>query len=156
MAPMMQPMSSGENRNQWFRQKRLYAVPIVTRSFHDSTDYEGNIYTKGGWVLKMLREKLGDQNFFHALHYYLETNRGQNVVTADLQKSIEQATSADVDQFFDQWVYRAGAPAYNVNYAYDRDQPPGEARREADPKSGRTRRIVRRSGGSGNRHRKRP
>ena len=106
-------------QNQWFRQKRMFPVPIVNRNFKDSDEYAGNIYTKAGWVLKMLREKLGDADFFHALHYYLETHRGQNVVTADLQKSVEQATSIDTDHFFHQWIYRAGAPQFQVSYSYD-------------------------------------
>lgn len=104
---------------QWFGSKRLYPVPIVNRKFDDSLDYAGNIYTKGGWVLKMLREQLGDGDFFQGLHHYLEVNRGQNVVTADLQKAIEQATSRNVDEFFHQWLYRAGAPEFEVHYTYD-------------------------------------
>lgn len=107
------------DESQWFGQPRLYPVPIVNRKFEDSTEYAGNIYTKAGWVLKMLRETLGDDDFFHGLHYYLEANRGQNVVTADLQKAIEQATSVNVDKFFHQWVYRAGAPQFDVGYVYD-------------------------------------
>jgi aminopeptidase N len=79
----------------------------------------GNIYGKGGLVLRMLREKLGDDAFFHALHHYLETNRGQNVVTADLIKAIEQDTSVSVDEFFRQWVYGAGAPKFEVTQKYD-------------------------------------
>ena len=94
-------------------------MPIVDHNFKDSDEYAGNVYTKAGWVLKMLREQLGDADFFRALHYYLETNRGQNVVTADLQKSIEQATSINTDQFFHQWIYRAGAPQFQVSYSYD-------------------------------------
>ena len=107
------------DQTQWFRNPRLFNVPIVTHDISDSLENSGNIYNKGGWVLKMLRTKLGDQNFFAGLHSYLETHRGQNVVTADLQKSIEQATAMNVDQFFQQWIYRAGAPNYNVSYAYD-------------------------------------
>ena len=105
--------------SDWFRQRRLFGVPIVTRNFTDSIEYEGNIYTKGGWVLRMLREQLGDENFFAGLHNYLQTNRGQNVVTADLQKAIEQQTATNVDKFFHQWVYRAGAPEFDVSYTYD-------------------------------------
>ncbi len=107
------------DQNQWFRQKRMFAAPIVNRNSDDSLEYAGNIYTKGGWVLHMLREKLGDENFFAGLHHYLEVNRGQNVVTADLQKAIEQATSINSDKFFEQWIYRAGAPQFNVSYTYD-------------------------------------
>jgi aminopeptidase N len=106
-------------QGQWFREKRLYTVPIVDHNFKDSDEYAGNVYTKAGWVLKMLRAQLGDAGFFRALHYYVETNRGQNVVTADLEKSIEQATSVNTDQFFHQWVYRAGAPQFQVSYSYD-------------------------------------
>ena len=107
------------DQSQWFVQKRLYPVPIVNREFDDSTEYEGNVYNKSGWVLHMLRETLGDEDFFRGLRHYLETNRGQNVVTADLQKAIEQATSVNVDKFFRQWVYGAGAPQFEVSYAYD-------------------------------------
>ena len=103
----------------WFRQKRLYPVPIVTRNFTDSIEYAGNVYDKGGWVLKMMRTKLGDEDFFRGMHYYLETNRGQNVVTADLEKAIDHSTSTNVDQFLHQWVWRAGAPKYEVSYTYD-------------------------------------
>jgi aminopeptidase N len=103
----------------WFRQKRLYPVPIVTHNFTDSIEYAGNVYTKGGWVLKMLRMKLGDEDFFRGLHHYLETNRDQNVVTADLEKAIDQSTSTNVDHFFHQWIWRAGAPKYEVSYTYD-------------------------------------
>lgn len=108
-----------QDENRWFRQTRLFSVPIVTRDFTDSTQYDGNTYQKAGWVLKMLREKLGDDQFFGALHNYLEANRGHNVVTADLQKAIEQSTSVNVDHFFHQWIYRAGAPEFNVSYSYD-------------------------------------
>ena len=67
----------------------------------------------------MLRTKLGDDNFFRAMHYYLETNRKQNVVTADLEKAIDHSTSTNVDQFLHQWIWRAGAPKYEVSYTYD-------------------------------------
>jgi aminopeptidase N len=107
------------DRNNWMNQKRLYTIPIVTRDFNDSLENSGNIYTKGGWVLHMLREKLGDDAYFAAMHEYLEEHRLQNVVTADLAKSVEQATSVNVDEFFAQWIYGAGAPQFDVSYAYD-------------------------------------
>lgn len=109
------------DQNEWVRQPRLFPVPIVSRDFQDSTEYQNNVYDKAGWVLRMLREKLGDDSFYSALHHYIEVNRGQNVVTADLQKAVEQATSVNVDKFFDQWVFGAGAPKFAVSYEYDPD-----------------------------------
>ncbi|MGA8222749.1 MAG: M1 family aminopeptidase [Candidatus Acidiferrales bacterium] len=109
------------DQSDWFGSKDLYAVPILTHDYPDMDAFEGNIYNKGGWVLKMLRTKLGDADFWRALRAYLEANRGQNVVTADLQKAIEQTTSTNVDKFFHQWVYRAGAPEFEVGYTYHDD-----------------------------------
>ena len=43
----------------------------------------------------------------------------QNVVTADLVKAIEESTGTNVDLFFDQWVYGAGAPRFTVKSSYD-------------------------------------
>jgi aminopeptidase N len=109
------------DQNQWTREPRNFPVPIVSRDFDDSTEYQDNIYDKAGWVLRMLREKLGDDAFYGALHHYLAVNRGQNVVTADFEKAVEQASSTNVDKFFDQWIYGAGAPKFVVSYAYDGD-----------------------------------
>ena len=103
----------------WTADRSLYAKPIVRHDFDDSNEFDGNAYIKGGWVLYMLRNQLGSEQFYAGLKHYLEVNRGKNVVTADLTKAIEEATHTNVDQFFDQWVYGAGAPKYDVSYSYD-------------------------------------
>jgi len=107
------------SRNGWMNLQRLYPVPIVTRNFTDATEYADNVYTKASWVLHMLHQQLGDAGFFRALKHYLEAYRGQNVVSADLAKAIEEATGTNVDPFFDQWIYGAGAPRFEVRYTYD-------------------------------------
>jgi aminopeptidase N len=107
------------DQNGWMPSRELYPIPIVTRDIDDSVEYVGNVYDKSGWVLQMLRQQLGDEAFFHALKHYLEANRLQNVVTADLVKAIEESTGTNVDQFFDQWVYGAGAPRFVVKSAYN-------------------------------------
>ncbi len=108
-----------QRRNNWMNSARLYPVPIVTRSFTDSVEYAGNTYGKASWVLHMLREQLGDAAFYRAMKHYLETYRGQNVVSADLAKAIEEATATNMDRFFDQWIYGAGAPRFEVRSSYD-------------------------------------
>jgi aminopeptidase N len=103
----------------WFEQANLYDKPIVRHDFNDSSEFDGNAYTKGGWVLYMLRHQLGEDAFYRGLKHYLEVNRGKNVVTADLARAVEEATHTNVDQFFDQWLYGAGAPKFDLNYKYD-------------------------------------
>jgi aminopeptidase N len=104
---------------EWFGMPELYQKPIVRFDFDDSSEFDGNAYTKGGWVLYMLRHQIGDDNFWRSLRHYLEVNRGKNVVTSDLTKAIEETTHVSVDRFFHQWVYGAGAPKFDLAYTYD-------------------------------------
>jgi aminopeptidase N len=108
-----------QGARQWFEGADLFRKPIVRHDFNDSGEFDGNAYTKGGWVLYMLRHQLGEDAFYHGLKLYLEVNRGKNVVTADLAKAMEEATHTNVDQFFNQWVYGAGAPKFDLTYKYD-------------------------------------
>jgi aminopeptidase N len=107
------------NARGWFEQANLFDRPIVRHDFNDSGEFDGNAYTKGGWVLYMLRHQLGEDAFYRGLKHYLEVNRGKNVVTADLAKAIEEATHTNVDRFFSQWLYGAGAPKFDLSYKYD-------------------------------------
>jgi aminopeptidase N len=107
------------NIQDWFEQSNLWLKPIVRHDFDDSSEFDGNAYGKGGLVLDMLRHQLGEDAFYRGLKHYLEVNRGKNVVTADLVRAIEEETHTNVDQFFAQWVYGAGAPKFDLSYAYD-------------------------------------
>jgi aminopeptidase N len=107
------------NARNWFADSDLYEKPIVRHDFDDSSEFDQNAYDKGGWVLYMLRRRLGEPAFYAGLKHYLEVNRGKNVVTADLIKAMEEATHTDLQQFFDQWIYGAGAPRFEVSSSYD-------------------------------------
>jgi len=104
---------------EWLESGNLWSKPLVRHDFDDSSEFDGNAYEKGGWVLYMLRHQLGEDAFYRGIKHYLEVNRGKNVVTADLAKAIEEATHTNVDQFFSQWVYGAGAPKFDLGYTYD-------------------------------------
>src|SRR5216683_2727246 len=107
---------------EWFGSNTLWNKPIVRHDFDDSSEFDENAYGKGGWVLYMLRHQLGDDAFYRAMKRYLEANRGKNVVTSDLVKAIEETTHTNVDQFFGQWIYGAGAPKFDLSYTYDNEK----------------------------------
>jgi len=104
---------------EWLGQPGLYSKPIVRHDFDDSSEFDGNAYGKGSLVLYMLRHQIGEDAFYRGLRNYLEVHRGKNVVTADLIKSIQDANHISVQQFFDEWIYGAGAPKFDVSYTYD-------------------------------------
>jgi aminopeptidase N len=108
-----------ESAREWFAMRSLYDKPIVRYNFEESEEFDGNAYGKGGWVLYMLRRQLGEDAFYGGLKHYLEVNRGKNVMTSDLQRAIEEATHTNVDAFFQQWIYGAGAPKFELSYTYD-------------------------------------
>lgn len=107
------------NARDWFDSGELYDEPIVRFDFNDSSEFNQNVYNKGGWVLYMLRHKLGDEAFYAGLKHYLDVNHGKNVVTSDFAKAMEEATHTDIDRFLNQWVYGAGAPRFELSYTYD-------------------------------------
>src|SRR5205823_4295618 len=50
---------------------------------------------------------------------YLERYREREVITADLERTFEEVTGRSLAQFFQQWVYQGGYPAFEVNYSWD-------------------------------------
>lgn len=81
--------------------------------------FSGHIYPKGATILQMLRHQLGDAAFWKAMNHYTTANAYGNVVTADLERAFEESTGKDYKAFFDQWVYGAGFPVFQVSSRYD-------------------------------------
>jgi aminopeptidase N len=73
-------------------------------------------YPKGSFVLEMLRDELGNENFRKSIAYYLTKYYHKNVETCDLISSIYEATGRDVHWFFDQWIYRGGEPEIDIKH----------------------------------------
>jgi aminopeptidase N len=79
------------------------------------------IYSKGAYVLHMLRGVLGDEVFFEGLKNYStdpELMYG-NAVTEQLQEVMELTSGMDLEFFFNQWVYDEYYPKYQYNYEYN-------------------------------------
>ncbi|MGC4020445.1 MAG: M1 family metallopeptidase [Cyclobacteriaceae bacterium] len=81
-----------------------------------------NSYQKGGWVLHMLRHKLGDLNFWKGIREYYATYRNSNALTSDFQRIMEQASGENLSSFFSQWIYKAGHPKIEVSWHYYPDK----------------------------------
>lgn len=83
---------------------------------------EEHTYFKGAIVLHMLRNILGDDDFFRALSAYLHKHEFTNVESQDLKIAIEEATGRNLSWFFDDWVYGGGHPVFEVSYDYVPDR----------------------------------
>jgi aminopeptidase N len=98
-----------------------YRRPIVYSVYHsDGFElFDGHMYNKGAWVLHMLCHQLGETAFRRAVKTYLERYREREVITADLERTFEEVTGRSLAQFFQQWVYQGGYPAFEVHYSWD-------------------------------------
>jgi aminopeptidase N len=75
------------------------------------------VYEKGAWVLHMLRH-LYDTNadFFAMVEDYYTTYAHSTTITDDLQDIAEDHYGANLDWFFDEWIYMAGYPEYEYDW----------------------------------------
>ncbi|MCT4623874.1 MAG: M1 family metallopeptidase [Schleiferiaceae bacterium] len=83
--------------------------------------FDHHSYAKGGRILHMLRNYLGDEAFFLGLQHYLKSNAYGTAEIHDLRKSFEHISGQDLNWFFNQWFLDNGHPVLEVSYAYDKE-----------------------------------
>ena len=81
--------------------------------------FDSHTYQKGGRILHMLRNYIGDDAFFASLKLYLETNKYTDVEMHQLRLACEKITGQDLNWFFNQWFYAKGHPELNISYIYN-------------------------------------
>ncbi len=110
-----------EVRDGYFEEaEKHYKRPIVTHKFVDAEDMlDSHTYNKGCGVLHMLRSVLGDAPWWKGIDHYLHKHALSNVETTDFKIALEEATGKSLDWFFDEWLYHAGHPEFEVSWSYD-------------------------------------
>lgn len=102
-----------------FEQKRNTPVVDTTVKNNYMQMLNPNSYQKGGWVLHMLRRKLGDEAFWKGIRSYCAKYKNSNANTEDFRKIMEEASGQNLQQFFKQWLYTPGTPDLSVGWNYD-------------------------------------
>lgn len=92
----------------------------MIRYHHDTAEemFDSHSYAKGGVILNMLRDVVGDEAFFESLRLYLEDNKFESVEIHNLRLAFEKVTGQDLNWFFNQWFLSAGHPVIDINYTY--------------------------------------
>jgi aminopeptidase N len=76
-------------------------------------------YNKGGRILHMLRNYVGDSAFFKSLNLYLTTNKYKAAEAHQLRLAFEEITGKDLNWYFNQWYFGGGHPKLTIDYVYD-------------------------------------
>lgn len=105
------------------RTEILAAPVVVTRPVVDSVGAEtpltllnANSYQKGGFVLHMLRARIGDAAFFGALRDYQRAHRHGTATTDDFRRAAERRSGSSLVGFFGQWLHRPGWAALTISW----------------------------------------
>ncbi len=94
--------------------------PLIYFGYNDKEDmFDSHSYNKGGTILHMLRQYLGDEAFFKSLSYYLKKNEYTSVEIHDLRLAFEDVTGQDLNWFFNQWFFAEGHPVLDIKRSYD-------------------------------------
>lgn len=110
----------GMHKAYFMQTIRKGAEPIIRyRHTSELEMFDALSYSKGGAVLHMLRNQIGDAAFFKALKYYLDTYRFQAAEIHHLRLAFETVTGRDMNWFFNQWFLGAGHPILDIKYNYD-------------------------------------
>lgn len=80
--------------------------------------FNQTVYQKGAWMLHMLREMIGDHDFFAALRRLTADPdlRYGNYGPAEFIAAFEAQTGQELDWYFDQWLHRTGRPEIAVEW----------------------------------------
>ncbi len=97
--------------------------PIVTNKWDRPNQmFDRHTYEKGGVVLNMFRELVGEEVFAKILRTFLETHAYSNVTTSDFFDTVQLVTEKDYSWFFEQWLLRPGHPVLDVSHTWDSKQ----------------------------------
>jgi len=115
------PLTARDNRKSVI--ENITSLPDGSVKVDDTTNvgriFNGRLsYSKGSYLLNMLRIKIGDAAFFKGIRNYLEDPelKYRYVLTSDLQHHLENTSGQSLTRFFQQWFEGEGYPSYHIQW----------------------------------------
>jgi puromycin-sensitive aminopeptidase len=130
-ATFMATMAVDAFRREWQRwvqfsleRSAAFDVDSLTKTrpieypVHSPQDADGMFdlltYEKGGSVLRMLEQYLGEDAFRDGIRHYLHKHRYDNTETNDLWDAIEHVTGEPARRVMESWIFQRGYPLLSV------------------------------------------
>lgn len=76
------------------------------------------VYAKGGRLLKMMREVIGEDAFRNGLKNYFKTNAYKNAERSDLWESLSASSEINISDLMTPWIEQSGMPVLSVNSSH--------------------------------------
>jgi len=102
-----------------FRRDAIYGVQSVRTDVHHPDEISSLfdpsiVYAKGGRLLYMLKNYLGEEAFRAGLSSYFKAHAYGNTEGNDLWRALGEASGKDVSNFMTPWLTRSGFPVVHV------------------------------------------
>ncbi|MDP6824259.1 MAG: M1 family metallopeptidase, partial [Dehalococcoidia bacterium] len=114
----------GMERSMAFDVDSLEKTRPIEIEVNSPEDAEGMFdlltYEKGGSVLRMLEQYLGDTPYRDGIRNYLTKHSYGNTETNDLWDAIEETTGEPARRIMDSWIYQGGYPVVSVEAPDDK------------------------------------
>jgi aminopeptidase N len=108
-----------ENRKTYLQNPADATKNLVRFYYKDKEDVFDQVsYPKGGAILHMLHNYVGDSAFFKSLNLYLNTYKFKSAEAQELRLAFESVTGKDLNWFWNEWYYGSGQPDLNISYDY--------------------------------------
>jgi len=112
----------GEGQDQRLQWLRDYAGLVNAKNDFPLSSFTGRMdpatrtvgYDKGAMVFHMLRQALGDADFWQGLRDIYARRRFEAITWSDIRKAFEKRSGHSLSRFFKQWVFKAGAPELSL------------------------------------------
>ncbi len=99
----------------YLRESETKREPLIRYGYKNPNDmFDSHSYAKGGCILSMLRNLVGDTAFYLSLNVYLKKNEFKSAEIHHLRHAFEDVTGQDLNWFFDQWFMKPGHPELTV------------------------------------------
>ena len=104
-----------------YKQGQNYDKHLVRFYYDDKEDmFDAVSYNKGGAILHMLRNYVGDDAFYTTLNTYLTDYKYGTAEAHQLRLAFEKVTGKDLNWFFNQWYFNSGHPKLSISYDYNK------------------------------------
>ena len=91
------------------------AVKVTDPEQIESLFDPGIVYAKGGRLLKMLHDLIGDEAFRGGLKLYFDKFAYKNATRDDLWNCLAESSKMDIAKFMDPWLLQPGMPILSID-----------------------------------------
>ncbi len=114
--------SALKKRQQMFFEYNLYTTKqneYPVRTFHHKETRLDNAigYQKAAMLFHMLRQEVGEDNFFNGIRMLIQEWTGKHAEWASIEQVFSTTTGRNLSWFFKQWVDRPGTPTIKITHS---------------------------------------